>query len=149
MAREESRDWRQRARCTGRGSALKIGNYSASPISDLLPPLLGEGGGGGSSGAVFAKRRRHTDPHPHLGVGARGTRLFAPSSAAQAALEPRVSAPKAGRRKTGSRGTASQSDLSSYKNWLFLALSPGGTCPSSYYINSRLLVLSQTGFGNR
>jgi hypothetical protein len=38
-------------------------------------------------------------PHPNLGVGARGTRLFAPSSAAQAALEPRASAPKAGSKK--------------------------------------------------
>ncbi len=70
---------------------LKMRNCSASPISDLLPPLLGEGGGGGSSGAVFAERRRHTDPHPHL-------------------------PPKAGRRKAGSRGTAPQSDLSSYED---------------------------------
>jgi hypothetical protein len=38
-------------------------------------------------------------PHPSLGVGAGGRRLFGLSKAAQAALEPQASAPKAGRSK--------------------------------------------------
>ena len=38
-------------------------------------------------------------PHPNLGVGAGGRRLFGLSKAAQAALEPQASAPKAGRSK--------------------------------------------------
>ena len=38
-------------------------------------------------------------PHPNLGVGAGGRRLFGLSKAAQAALEPQASALKAGRSK--------------------------------------------------
>ena len=67
----------------------------------LVPP-------GAGVGAVRAQsidnQRKHADPYPSLGVGARGTRLFAPSSAAQAALEPRASAPKARRSKTEATG---------------------------------------------